>query len=553
MACGRENWVVQGRDDGQREFGDAESLAGHLLPAGSVFAFLAVNRRRLFPDEAFADLFTSGRGRPSIPGDVIASVMVLQALHGLSDRQAAEAITFDLRWKVACGFSVTQAGFHPSVLTYWRRRIAASGRPQRIFEAVSEVVAATGVLTGKKRRAVDSTILDDAVARQDTVTQLIAQIRRVAVVVPAATPVVAALSGHDYAAGGKPDIAWDDPVARDLLVSGLVNDALTVLDALSGVELDQNQSEAVALLALVAGQDVEPAEGSDGTDGRWRIARGVAPERVISTVDPQARHAHKSRQKKQDGFKAHVVVEPDTGLVTAAAVTMAAGADNSDAARGIELLAADPSITGDRDVQVLGDSAYGSGPMLTALAAAGHTAVIKPMPIGRAVDGGFTIDDFTVDPDARTVTCPNGVARSISPRGTVTFGVACTACPLRARCTTSRRGRKIVIDEHDQIRREHRARAADPRFQADYRRHRPMVERSIAWLTRGARRVPYRGVAKNHAWWTLRAAAINLRTLLRLGLQPGPTGWATVRISERTSHDLRLGLPPRRPAGWATA
>ena len=518
---------MQGRDDGQREFGDAESLAGHLLPAGSVFAFLAEHRQRLFPDEAFADLFVSGRGRPSIPADVIASVMVLQALHGLSDRQTAEAVTFDLRWKAACGFAVTETGFHPSVLTYWRRRIAASDRPHRVFETVSEIISATGVLAGKKRRALDSTILDDAVARQDTVTQLIAQIRRVGVMVPAAGQVIAGLSGHDYPAGAKPDIAWDDPVARDLLVSALVSDALTVLDQLAGVELDAKQSEAVALLALVAGQDVEPAVGSDGTDGRWRIARQVAPDRVISTVDPQARHAHKSREKKQDGFKAHVVVEPDTGLVTAATLTMAAGPENSDAARGIELLAADTTITGDADVQVLADSAYGSGELLAAVAAAGRVAVIKPMPIQRPVAGGLTIDDFTIDHTARTVTCPNGAVRSISTAGRATFGAICATCPLRARCTTSARGRKIVVGEHDQIRREHRARARDPQFQADYRRHRPMVERSIAWLTRGTRRVPYRGVDKNNTWWTLRAASINLRTLLRLGLTPLPTGWAT--------------------------
>ena len=518
---------MQGRDGGQREFGDAESLAGHLLPAGSVFAFLAANRRRLFPDEAFADLFTSVRGRPSIPADVVASVMVLQSLHGLSDRQTAEAVTFDLRWKAACGFAVTHGGFHPSVLTYWRRRIAASDRPHRIFEAVMQVVAETGVLAGRKRRALDSTILDDAVARQDTVTQLIAQIRRVALLVPAAGPVVAGLSGHDYTTGGKPDIAWDDPDARDLLVSVLVNDALSVLDGLECVELDQEQSEAVALLALVAGQDVEPAEGSDGTDGRWRIARKVAADRVISTVDPQARHAHKSREKKQDGFKAHVAVEPDTGLVTAAALTMASGAENSDAARGIELLDADTTITGDADIQVLADSAYGSGELLAVIAAAGRVAVIKPMPIGRPVTGGFTIDDFTIDHTARTATCPNGLVRPISTGGRATFGAVCATCPLRDVCTTSARGRKLVIGEHDQIRRQHRARARDPQFQADYRRHRPMVERSIAWLTRGARRVPYRGVDKNNAWWTLRAAAINLRTLLRLGLQPRPAGWAT--------------------------
>lgn len=77
------------------------------------------------------------------------------------------------------------------------------------------------------------------------------------------------MRGHDYASGAKPDIAWDDPVARDLLVPALVADALTVLDQLAGVELDPKQSEALALLAFVAGQEAEPAEGSDGTGGRW--------------------------------------------------------------------------------------------------------------------------------------------------------------------------------------------------------------------------------------------------------------------------------------------
>src|SRR3954454_8735146 len=146
---------------------DAESVSGHLLPSGSVYAFLAEHRRQLFPDAMFADLFASRLGRPSVPADVVAAVLVLQALQGLSDREAAEALTFDLRWKAACGWPVAAAGFHPTVLTYWRRRLAASGRPNRIFDAVREVVAATGVLSGRTRRALDSTVLEDAVATQD--------------------------------------------------------------------------------------------------------------------------------------------------------------------------------------------------------------------------------------------------------------------------------------------------------------------------------------------------------------------------------------------------
>jgi hypothetical protein len=218
------------------------------------------------------------------------------------------------------------------------------------------------------------------------------------------------------------------------------------------------------------------------------------------------------------------VVEPDTGMITATALTAAAGAANSEAAVGLELLAADASITG--PVQVLADSAYGTGDALAALAAAGHSAVIKPWPLRAAIPGGFTADDFTVDEAAGTATCPHGVTRPISRTRRVTFGVACRGCPLRSRCTTSATGRSLDLHPHDALQRAHRARAADPDFLADYRRHRPMVERSIAWLTRGNRRVPYRGVLKNDAWLHLRVAAINLRRLLHLGLTDTDGHWA---------------------------
>jgi DDE family transposase/transposase-like protein DUF772 len=516
---------MQGTSPAQHGVMDAESALDRLMPAGSVYAFLAEHRRELFPDALFADLFPSPLGRPSVPAEVVASVFVLQALEGRSDRDAVEALSFDLRWKAATGWPVDKPGFHPTVLTLWRRRLARSDRPQRIFDAVREVVAATGALTGKTRRALDATVLEDAVATQDTVTQLIAAIRRVRREVPGAAEVVAArCSAHDYDDPGKPAIAWNDPEARAQLVDALVADAHRLLGHLPEAQLEPRAAEAVALLALIAGQDVEPAEDSDGTDGRWRIARKVAAERVISTVDPEARHAHKSVHRRTDGFTAHVVVEPDTGLITATRLTAAAGPANSEATTGLDLLAADASITG--PVQVLGDSAYGTGEALAALAAAGHTPVIKPWRLLTAIPGGFTIDDFTVDESAGTASCPAGITRPISRTRVVTFGAACRGCPLRARCTTADRGRSLTLHPHDALQRAHRARAADPEFQATYRRHRPMVERSIAWLTHDNRRVPYRGVLKNDAWLHLRVAAINLRRLLTLGLTGIDGHWA---------------------------
>jgi IS5 family transposase len=522
MFVGRDDLWVLGRSEDQRALLDVESVAGHLLKPGSVFAFLAGHRRELFPDELFADLFASGRGRPSVPADVMASVITLQALHGLSDSETVDAVTFDLRWKAACGLAVTAGAFHASTLTYWRRRLAGSDRPNRIFDAVKAVVTETGVLTGKTRRALDSTILDDAVATQDTVTQLIAAIRRVRREVPGAEAVVAGhCTAHDYDDPGKPAIAWNDEQARAGLVDGLVGDAHRLLGHLPEQELGPKAAESVALLALIAGQDVEPADGSDGTDGRWRIAQRVALDRVISVVDPDTRHAHKSVHRRQDGFTAHVAVEPDTGIVTDCGLTKAAGAENSDAAVGVGLLDGEP-----QPLTVLADSAYGTGDARAALAAAGHTAVIKPIPLRPAVDGGFTIDEFTVDETAGTVTCPAGITRRITRTRAVVFGVACRDCPLRDRCTKASKGKTLHLHEHEALLRAARRNAETPQFQAIYRQHRPMVERSIAWLVRGNRRVRYRGVAKNNHWLHHRTAALNLRRLITLGLAHNGTSWA---------------------------
>ena len=518
---------VQGKSRPDRVLLDAQALVGHLVPAGSVYAFLAEHRREVFPDGMFADLFRSGRGRPSVPGEVIASVLVLQSLEGLSDRDAAEALRCDLRWKVACGLALDHEGLHPTTLTYWRNRLRDSTQPQRIFDAVRGVVNATGVLTGRNKRALDSVVLNDAVATQDTVTQLIASVRRVRREVAGAAEFIAEhCHAHDWDDTAKPRIDWDDTAARDALVSALVGDALRIVEAFAGAELDERAGQALALLALIAGQDVEPAEDSDGTDGRWRIARKVSPDRIISTVDTEARHVHKTVHHRQDGFKAHVAVEPGTGVFTAVEFAKAAGEDNHEAVVGLRLLAGE-----EPGLEVLGDSAYGTGDMRAALADPDRpfAPVIKPMPLRPAVPGGFSIDDFIVDEINRQVTCPGGHTRRIPPSRTVTFGAICRGCPLREQCTTAKDGRSVNLHPNDALLRAARRKwATDSDLRDTYRQHRPMVERSIAWLVgvrNRCRRVPYRGVVANNWWLHTRAAALNLRRLLNLGLVAGDGGW----------------------------
>jgi hypothetical protein len=409
------------------------------------------------------------------------------------------------------------------------------------------------VLKGRRRRAVDSTILADAVATQDTVTQLVAAIRRAAREAPGAAEQVAAVcTGHDYSKPGKPQIDWDDPQAKDALVSALVNDANAVVAAFAGAGLDEPAAAALALLALVAGQDVEPAEGSDGTGGRWQIAKKVAGDRVISTVDPDARHTRKSPQARRDGYRAHVAADPETGIITDEKLTGAAGQDNSDPAIAEEFLAAEaageqdtgggsaagetgPDVPGGRDrggdpLTWYGDSAYGTGDLRGAIEQAGHQAVIKPRPLQAPVKGGFTIDDFTVSEEQGTVTCPAGHTVALSRTRVATFGARCRDCPLRARCTTCKTGRTLVLHPRDDLLRAARAGwTASSGLRKDYRTHRPNVERAIAQVAtwRGRRlKLRYRGTARNNAWLKRRTAALNLRNLLGKGLARRDGAWA---------------------------
>ena len=521
---------MQGEWTGELVGPDVWATCRELIPAGSVFAFLAGHREALFPAGMFADMYPSRNGRPSMPPQILAAAVTLQALNGLSDFETVQSLRCDLRWKAACGLGLYDTAFDPSLLAYFRRRLSCSADPQRIFTAVRRVVAETRVLKGRVRRALDSTVLDDAVATQDTVTQLIACVRRVARVVPGAADVVTlACTGHDYADPGKPRIAWNDQGARADLVDALVTDAIRLLAALPEREHGPEAADALGLLALVAGQDVEPAEGSDGRDGRWRVTKGTAENRMVSTVDPEARHVHKTRSHKQDGYKAHLAVEPETGIYTAVAIRPGAGSEHHEATVALDLLEEDEQLT---QLDLYGDTAYSSGDATAALLARGHRLYLKPAPLKIAVLGGFSLDDFTINTTTGQVTCPAGHTVTLTAPGghyqqrRAVF-TQCPTCPLRQQCTTAKAGRVLTIrPHHDQQAAARRRAATDPDWQAAYRRWRPPVERAVAWLVQGGnRRLRYRGTIPNNAWIHTRAAALNLRTLINLGLHRANGQW----------------------------
>ena len=255
---------------------------------------------------------------------------------------------------------------------------------------------------------------------------------------------------------------------------------------------------------------------------------------------------HKSRSEYRDGYKAHIAIEPETGLVTSAIFTPA---NVSDAKTALDLMAIEPD-----GLEVLADSAYGSGQTRAHLRAHGHRQVIKPIPLRRAIPGGFSRDDFVIDHVARTATCPAGI----------TVAIAQTRRPL---APSARAARYESAAPHHRVASR---RSSIPMTTSswrpvvngeqgdgleEYRRWRPMVERSIAWLVaNGNRRVRFRGVERNQLGLSHRVAALNLRRLVNLGLvndgrwqlRPAETGARKPRSSK---WDLAFGPCPSRVAG----
>lgn len=516
--------MALGTSDTQCRFDDPASLLGDRLRDGSIYKLLAEHGHEMFPDGYFADCYlNSPMGRPTVPARILATVMVLQAFEGLSDREACDRLSFDLRWQAAAGVAIGSEAFHPTVLVGARNRVRSSPRPRRLFEDTKVVARTVGAL-GQRARVLDSTPIFDAVQTEDTVTQLRAGIRKLLAALQQARPELALavrsslLRDDDYATPGKPPCDWDDRTAREDLVDALVRDANAALDAISGRELEGAVQSAAELLALVAGQDVE-----QGDDGLFRIVRGVAKDRLISTNDTEARHGHKSRNRHFDGYKAHIAIDPDSELVTEVVATPANTPDRE----------AVPDLLAEEEERpiVLGDSAYADGATREALREHGFSVMAKCPPL-RNSTGGFSKERFVIDLQARTVTCPAGKVTTILERaggsGVARFALHCVNCPLRSACTSSPAGRTVTINEHEAILQSARAEQRNPQWIAAYRADRPLVERKIAHLVRrswGGRRARTRGLSRVAMDLDTRAAAINWARLAVLGLICGERGW----------------------------
>jgi transposase len=547
-----------GKRGPQRGLFEADTVYGDFVGRDTFYGFLAAQRGVLFRDEDFAALYVLDNGRPSVPPSLLATALVLQTYAGVSDEEARQRATYDLRWKVALGVEVDARPFAKSTLQEFRAQLLVHAQQRAVFERSLALAQQRGAFRASRplKVALDTTNILGRGAVKDTYNLLADGIRQVLRVLAgqADTPLAAwaTTAGYGrYVTGpsvkGAAGIDWDDRAARDRFLGELVADADRLLaevraareGLVAGGPEETALVAAAGLLSRVLQQDVaRPATGA-------ALKEGTAPDRLVSIHDPEMRHGRKSAAKRFDGHKAAVVVDTDSQLITAVAVLAGNAPDHEGAlALGEQTEAA----TGCAVAESYGDGAYGDGATRQAFAAAARVLIAK-VPRGTN-QGRWPKTAFRIDLGAGTCTCPGEQTtrdlRRIAggQQGFVFAAATCAACPLRAQCVAGAGGRTVTVHPQEALLQAARTFQASPAF-GEARRRRQTVEHRLARLVQlGIRQARYVGRTKTLFQVLMAAAVANLTLLARMSLDhptAPSTGGAAVALVAAVAILLALG------------
>lgn len=570
-----------GRESSQQSFLDASWSAESLLEEDDFYGTLYREGPRLYPDDFFADCYTLDNGRPSVPPSRMMKLVLLQHWEGLSDRRALERMAYDLRWKAVLGMEVGEGAVAQSTLVAFRARLQLEDKMEEAFERFLERAVETGLIEADEAQVVDSTAVWGRGAVEDTYNLIASAaaklLRQAAECRGRSAEQVAEASGLELVvpAGegslkGRAEIDWSEEAERRAFLNEVVQEARALLgETREEQSTDPEVREAAQLLARILAQDLEPvaseeseeggpedpelgldaaASGADETasDDRGdepeppagaashpvlepgqavKIRRGVARDRVVSVHDPEMRHGHKSQNRTWDGYKAHVTMSAESEFVTAVDVTPA----NTGDAEAAPALLEGHGRVGLEPPAVVGDMAY-SAAELRVRARREGTTIRARVPTAVSRGGRFSKDEFSLDLEDSTATCPAGETTDRRHHhqdggGAFVFdGATCAACELRKQCTgrdpdTMRetgRGRSVSIHPRERLLQRARAEQETDAFREDIKK-RTVAERGIARLVRrGLRQARYMGAAKTRFQALATALVTNLGRLASL-------------------------------------
>jgi transposase len=545
-----------------------------LISPESFYARLATYRDVLVADDDYALLYkASPRGRPSIPPSLVVLAMLLQYHDACSDAEAEQRVRFDLRWKHALGLGLEDVGFDATVLCRFRRKLLERGLERALFERLVNAAREAGLIVKTAAQVVDSSHVLGAAGVRDTYALLRGGIRKLlralGYTVGHQPELPARLAWYvDPTQPEKPALDWADPEARAQHLREIVADAKAVLALVPPAEPTGRSpavTEAAGLLAKIVADDVEegpppepkrrgrprqrppvgtppPQAGPTPTaDLGPRLRQGVAPDRVLSVVDPELRWGHKSRQHRWPGYKVHIAEELTSELLTTVATRPA---NEHDAVPTVELMGERQARVGLGPTELLSDGAYGTADVRAELGARGIEVVARLRP--PTDPKHFSKEEFSIDLTAQDgrgrVTCPAGVttsdyrmARDMLDRPVRLYRfprAVCAACSLRERClggpcgrvahpVRPPPGRQVQLHFHEAVLQQARAAQRTPEQKRALRerlRPRAKVERKLAELMRrhGLRQGRYLGRLKTDLQAVLTGTLVNAKRLLAL-------------------------------------
>lgn len=500
-----------------------EAVAQRIRRRGKFYVFLRAVRAELF-DEAFqAELAAAyaPRGTAPLPAALLAMVTLLQAYDQIGDAEAVETAQTDLRWQVVLDcLGCTRAPFSQGALVLFRERMIAHDLDRKLLDRTVALAKRTGGFGWQHlRAALDSSPLIGAGRVEDTWNLLGRALATVATCAAKAVGVprgqvlreaqITLLAAPSLKAAL--DIDWDDPTAQAEALARLLEE-VDRLEAWVATHAAAQAAQpalqaAVAALHRVLAQDVDP----DPTTGGRRLRQGVAGDRMPSLGDPEMRHGRKTRTKRFNGYKRHVLKLLGPDVILDAVVRPANEPEHHTLAALVPAVHAHGALA-----ELFMDRGYLGSPTVGALRAAG-TAIRAKAWTSHNGDR-YPKSAFTIDLAAQRVTCPAQQSTPIRPGvHSVHFAAdGCRACAQRAACTNGTGGRSIAVHPQEALLQELRAAMRTPEGRAILRQ-RTGIEHSLARLGRiQGPRARYKGVRKNTLDVRRCAAVANLESVSRL-------------------------------------
>ena len=461
-----------------------------------------------FIGKILKDRYNPDIGRPAEDPEFMLRLCLLQYIYNDSDRQVVENARLNLAYKYFLGLAVDAEVPDYTSISYFRIQRLGEEKFRSVLEQIVRQCIDKGLVKGK-RQIIDSTPIIANISLS-SLTGLVRKCRE---------NVLKTIEKQDIKIAenlGLKELSNPEQVKFASTEEGLQKEIET-----AGKLLDSVTAE-LRVKKLIPNEELQKDLGL--LEKAVADREEHAKDKLLSPVDPDARMGKKT-SKNWPGYKAHIVMEEETGIITGVETTPANATDGSQLK---PMLKEQEEVHSIKPKELTADKAYDWGENLESLA---NKQTIANIALSKQVnhrnEGYFTVDDFLYDPKNIKLMCPAGHISTncyseilYNNKSGYAFqfkASLCNTCLLKTRCVKNKEGRRIYISYYEPYFRLARERLETEEGKQAYR-NRYKIEQKVADLTRycGLRRCRYRGLSRAHIHTLLATTVCNIKRMVKL-------------------------------------